>query len=91
VVPQLTTSLRASAAWRRSQWESSWRGYRLEKQQEVFWCESTESQSGGGGKGNLVQPCCSSRATQSRLPRPMSRWLLKIFKDGDSFRSFCLS
>lgn len=35
----------------------------------------------GSSGGCLVEPCCSSRATQRRLPRTMPRWLLKISKD----------
>jgi len=33
--------------------------------------------------GHLVQPPCSSRATQTWLPRTVSRQLLTISKDGD--------
>lgn len=29
-------------------------------------------------EGHLVQPLCTSRATQSRLPRTISRWLLSV-------------
>lgn len=39
--------------------------------------------------GLLVQPSCSVWATQSNLPRNMSRWLLKVSKEVDSTISLC--
>lgn len=38
----------------------------------------------GSSRGHQVKPPCSRRANQSWLPRIMSRWLLSIFRGGDS-------
>jgi len=35
----------------------------------------------GTSGGHLVQPLCSSRATQRWLPKTVSRWLLNISRD----------
>lgn len=37
--------------------------------------------------GHVVQTCCSSRVTKSKLPGTMSRWLLSVSKDLDSTSS----
>lgn len=37
--------------------------------------------------GHVVQTCCSSRVTKSKLPGTMSRWLLSVSKDLDSMSS----
>lgn len=42
---------------------------------------------GGTSGGHLIQAPCSSRVTESQLPRTTSRWLLNIFKSGESTMS----
>lgn len=44
---------------------------------------NTESQKSWGWQGTLGLPVpdCSSSDTQSRMPRPVPRWLLEIFKE----------
>ena len=41
----------------------------------------------GTSVGHLVQPPCQSRVTYSRLHRSLSRWVLKISREGDSTTS----
>lgn len=57
----------------------------------ICWISETRLQNSWGRKKNLwrflVRPSCSSRATESRLPRTASGQLLNISEDGDSATS----